>query len=105
MAGLISRYANDLLLYATEKNQLADYYTHALSLTENTDWISQTSIPDVLDAFLRAVPAEDVNAVLVQFIDLAREELGLLDVTVTSAAPLTDQQQEELRKKTGSQPA
>jgi F-type H+-transporting ATPase subunit delta len=99
MAGIINQYANDLLEYAKEQNELEDFYNHAQVLVKEMDWSGIPSIPNRLVAFLLLVPKANTKPVLRKFIDVARDELGLLDVTVISAVPLSDQQIKDVEKE------
>ena len=93
---LIDRYVADLFDYAVEKNQLESYYTYATVMMRGS---SGSDIPDELYSFLELLSPEDTEAVLIKFIDIARERLGLLDVKVYSAVQLTVAQRARIEQK------
>lgn len=99
MMKMSNRYAGDLLKYAKEKNQLEEIYMSALILTQRTDWSEIPDIPGGLAEFLQLVPQTDTMTVLSKFIEIARGDLGLLDVTVISAVQLTSWQMKDIEKK------
>ena len=104
MAGLIERYAADLLVYGEEHNKLADFYTYAVILTNSINSINSigpgmTEIPDKLGDFLKIIPPKDVKDVLAEFVDKCREHWRIMDVKIFSAAPLTEAQQTEIENK------
>lgn len=99
MADMIERYAVDFLKYAKEQARLEEFYTHALILTQRIDRSEILHVPEQFNTFFQLVPAAYTEAVLIKFIDTARNHLGMLDVTVTSAVPLTDLQKADIKNK------
>ena len=99
MASLIDRYVADLLDYATEQNQLENYYRYALLLMRGADADGMLNIPDELDAFLRLLPEEDADTVILRFFGAASERLGMLEARIYSAAPLTFKQWTDIENK------
>jgi F-type H+-transporting ATPase subunit delta len=93
---LIDRYVADLLTYAEENSQLENFYTYATIIMRGSE---SDSMPDELFSFLELLSPEDSEAVLVKFIEIAREHLGLLDVKVYSAVQLTVAQRAKIEKK------
>ena len=83
---LIDRYVADLFDYAVENNHLESYFTYATVMMRGS---GGSDMPDELNSFLELLSPEDTEAVLIKFIDIARERLGLLDVKVYSAVHLT----------------
>ena len=102
MASLIDRYVTDLLSYAQSNNVTEDYFNHALVLTGKVDSSEEGQLPQELDSFLKLLDPADVQAVLLKFIDQSREFLGLLEVNVYSAVPLTGVQRKEIENKLAS---
>ena len=92
---LIDRYVTDLFDYAVENNRLESYYTYATLITHGS---SGSDMPDELNSFLELLSPEDTEAVLVKFIDIAREQLGFLDVKIYSAVQLTVAQRARIEK-------
>ena len=99
MASMIDRYVNDLYDYAIEHNQLENYYRYALLLMRGADSDGAQNIPDELYSFLRLLSDADADAVISKFFEMAREQLGLLDVKIYSAAPLTFAQWADIESK------
>ena len=102
MASMIDRYVNDLFDYAVENNQLENYYNIAVTLIRGSgggDSDGMENIPDELYSFLRLLPNDDADAVISKFFEMARERLGLLDVKIYSAAPLTFAQWTDVETK------
>jgi hypothetical protein len=107
---LIDRYVADLLAYAEENDHLESFYTYAAVII-HSGIDEETSIPDEFYDFLKILsPQEarnanrveitaDTEAVLVKFIEIAREHLGLLDVKVFSAVQLTVAQRVKIEQK------
>ena len=93
---LIERYVADLFDYAVEQNQVESYYTYATVIMRGS---SGSDMPDELSSFLELLSPEDTEAVLIKFIDVAREHLGLLDVKVYSAVQLTLIQRAKIEQK------
>ena len=82
---LIDRYVADLFDYAKENAVLDSFYNYAKIIMHGSD----SELPDDLHAFLELLSPEDAEAVLIKFIGVAREELGLLDVQIFSATLLS----------------
>jgi F0F1-type ATP synthase delta subunit len=92
---LIDRYVTDLFNYAVENNQVESFYTYATVIIRGGGGYN---VPDELDSFLGLLSPEDIEAVLIKFIDKAREQLGLLDVRIFSAVQLTVAQRAKIEK-------
>jgi F0F1-type ATP synthase delta subunit len=92
---LIDRYVTDLFNYAVENNQVESFYAYATVLIHGS---GGSSMPDELTSFLDLLSPEDMDAVLIKFIDIAREHLGLLDVKIYSAVQLTVAQRAKIEK-------
>ena len=99
MVSLIDRYVSDLLEYATENDQLENYYRFAVLLIRGSDADGTLSIPDELYSFLRLLPDDDANAVTLRFLEEAGERLGMLDVKIFSPVPLTFTQWTDIEDK------
>ena len=99
MASMIDRYVSDLFYYAAEHNQLENYYRYALILIRGSDVDGMPVIPDELQDFLELLPKDDAGAVVFRFFEMARECLGLLDVKLFSAVPLTFAQRTNIETK------
>jgi F0F1-type ATP synthase delta subunit len=56
---------------------------------------------DALVRYMRAGPRETRRSVLRSFVSMARERLGLLDVEITSPAPLSPEQVSALSGRAG----
>jgi len=96
---MIDRYVNDLFDYAVEQNQLENYYRYALLLMRGADSDGMMNIPDELYSLLGLLSDEDADAVISRFFEMARERLGLLDVKIYSAVPLTFKQWTNIENK------
>ena len=92
---LIDRYVTDLFNYAVENNQIESFYTYATVIIRGGGGYN---MPDELDSFLSLLTPEDIEAVLIKFIDKAREQLGLLDVRIFSAVQLTVAQRAKIEE-------
>jgi len=94
---LIERYVTDLFNYAVENNRLESFYNYATAILHKIDG----ELPDEseLNSFLELLSWQDAEAVLVKFVDIARERLGMLDVRVFSAVQLTVEQREKIEHK------
>jgi F-type H+-transporting ATPase subunit delta len=99
MANLTDHYATYLLKNALKENKLEEVYTHALIVTTRESKNLEDSMPEMLEHFMKFVPASDVRPVLIKFLRLARARLGLMDVNVISAIPLTEAQVKEIETK------
>ena len=99
MASMIDRYVSDLCHYAAEHNQLENYYRYALLLIRGSDADGMPVIPDELQSFLELLPEDDADAVILRFFEAARKQLGLLDVKIFSAVPLTFAQRTDIEVK------
>lgn len=93
---LIDRYVTDLYNYTVENNLVENYFTYATIIIRGSGGYN---LPDELDSFLKLLSPEDTEAVLIKFIDIAREHLGLLDVRIFSAVQLTVAQRAKIEKK------
>ena len=92
---LIDRYVADLFNYAVEHDQLESYFNYATVIIRGS---SDADMPDELSSFLELLAPEDMDAVLIKFIDIAREKLGFLDVKVYSAVKLDLAQREKIEQ-------
>ena len=79
-----------------DMNRLRSFYVYATVVLHGTE---ADSMPDELDSFLRLLSPEDAEAVLIKFIEAARERLGLLDVKIYSAMQLTVAQRAKIEAR------
>ncbi|MCL2708051.1 MAG: F0F1 ATP synthase subunit delta [Defluviitaleaceae bacterium] len=96
---LTDQYAYFLLKTAHEQNRLEEIYKHAISQAEPGREAESGKLPDLLEQFLGFVPQIYLRPVLVKFVRLARKRLGIMDVNVISAAPLSSSQLVAVEKK------
>jgi len=94
-SSLIDRYVADLFDYAVEKEQLEAFYNCATDIIREGESLD---MPEELSSFLELLSVEDSEAVLIKFVDAARERLGLLDVRVYSAVQLSADQRAKIER-------
>lgn len=99
MDKMTRRYASALLEYARENNLLEEIYRQALPLAAERPDREVIPISQELSAFLRFILESDVQPIMRSFVELAREELGILDVEIISAVPLTPLQIARVEEK------
>lgn len=99
MVNLSSRYANAILEYGEEHGVLDRFYREVLSIGGGTVAVNFSRVSTELAALIELIPDGDRAAVLRQFVDMARERLGMLNVEVISAVPLTQDQLANLEIK------
>ena len=99
MAKLIDQYAAYLLVNAVKENKLDEIYHYSVEITEKGQTPGRDSQPALFDAFSKIVPDADIRPILIKFQAMARKRLGLMDVSVISATPLSDAQHMAIHKK------
>jgi hypothetical protein len=99
MANLIDQYASYLLVNAVVGERLEEIYQYALSITDKGTPKGAPGQPEIITAFYEVAPASDVRPILLKFQKLARKRLGLMDISVLSAAPLSDDQRLSVENK------
>jgi len=103
MAKLIDQYASYLLVNAVKTQQLEGIYRHTVAVTEAADDAAPETHPELYSAFLQVAPASDLRPILLKFQKMARKHLGLMDISVVSASPLTDLQNAAVEQKLKSE--
>lgn len=91
----MDNYAAALLNRARKEGRLEEYYNTTLALVRDVDEGLQ-NIPEELREFLESVSGAPVKPMLERFLELAREDLNIVDVEVVSAFPLTQAQLEKI---------
>lgn len=99
MVSLVSRYATAILDYGEEHSVLDRFYREVLSIGGGTVAVDFSGVSPELCNLIELVPAMDRAAVLREFVEIARERLGLVNVQVISAVPLTGEQLANLEIK------
>ena len=99
MAKLIDKYASYLLVTAAKRQELDEIYKHSLRMTEKDGESAPKTHPELLTAFLQIAPPSDLQPILLKFQKLARKHMGLMDINIISASPLTETQQASIVKK------
>lgn len=108
MGKLEDTYAVALLQYATERERLQETYRQASMLlgkplTPLTEAFDDSYVTGELVSFLAYLKTrgreKDTEAILERFLEMARSQLGIVDVEVITAIPLTDKQLENLQRK------
>ena len=110
---LIDRYVTDLFNYAAyteayanedqlegrpeiDTHRLKSFFNYATVVLRGGDI---DNLPDELYSFLNILSPEDSEAVLIKFIDKAREALGFLGVEIFSAVRLSVAQRTRIEKR------
>ena len=97
MAGLTNEYASSLLEAARKDGRLEEFYRSALSFSENSD-SEKDEMPPELKEHVRSMIKEHVRPALGRFLELARDELRIVDVEVATAIPMKPEQLAELER-------
>ena len=101
---LIDRYVNDLFNYAAytseeeiiDKPRLLEYYNYATTIMRGEE---VENLPKDFRSFLDMLSPQDAEAILIKFLDRARDELNLLDVRIFSAVQLNSAQRTKIEEK------
>lgn len=92
MARLTKRYAAALLDFAKSEGKLEEIYRQALPIVKHSEDVEYEPIGKELAIFLKHVLENDVEPVMRSFVELARQELGILDVEIIAPVkPLPEQ--------------
>lgn len=97
MAGLAGGNAASLLESARREGRLESCYLSAMELLKTSD-LDTANLPQELQDFLHALPAASVRPTLSHFLELAREDLKIVNVEVVSAVPLKSSQLADLER-------
>jgi F0F1-type ATP synthase delta subunit len=97
MMNLNKHYANALVRYSGTLGTLGQWRLLAGRLLDGT--AEGRDMPDALARFLALVPAKHRKGTLRRFARVARDNLGLLDMRVISAHPLSDGQLDALARR------
>ena len=87
----IHLYALAVLEYADEHG-LSDVYQQIWNFTRSGKVALENIEPQALISILEDAPPEDVESILMRFLELARGKLETMPVEIISAVPLTQEQ-------------
>ena len=99
MARLTNRQAAALFEYARKRGILEEMYQQALPLAAGSIPDDDSPISDELASFLDGVMENEIEPIMKNFVERAREELGILEVEVISAVELHDYQLARLEER------
>lgn len=91
MAGLIQKYAASLLEIAKNNGQLEEFY-RSVALIVLGKMSMDSQMPENLSLFLQDILPTEIESVMKQFVELAKEELHIQTVKIVSAVQLRDDQ-------------